>query len=59
MPSAKAGFLFGEDSCVVVTADILILSENVGFVRDSNEVSTGVVTNGNGAVGDVLSGKFT
>ncbi|PWA52949.1 TRAF-like family protein [Artemisia annua] len=55
----KAGFLFGEDSCVVVTADILILSESVGFVRDSNEVSTGVVTNGNGAVGDVLSGKFT
>nr|XP_043605929.1 uncharacterized protein LOC122578111 isoform X2 [Erigeron canadensis] len=59
----KSGFMFNDDHCVVITADILILNESVSFVRDSNEVQAGSVSSSvvmNGPVGgDVLSGKFT
>ncbi|KAL8244505.1 hypothetical protein R6Q59_010763 [Mikania micrantha] len=58
----KSGFLFNEDHCVLITADILILNESINFVRDNNELQSSSVSNSvvmNGPVGDVLSGKFT
>lgn len=48
----KSGFLLHND-CLLITADILILNENVSFMHDSNEPVA------SGPVGDVLSGKFT
>ncbi|XP_076917013.1 uncharacterized protein LOC143576923 [Bidens hawaiensis] len=52
---AKSGFMFNEDHCVLITADILILNESVHFVRDNTELPV----SGSVPVGDVLSGKFT
>ncbi|KAF2303804.1 hypothetical protein GH714_023498 [Hevea brasiliensis] len=60
---SKLGYLFNNDS-VLITADILILHESVGFMRDNNDlqsasssiISSSVVA---GPVSDVLSGKFT
>ncbi|XP_076907715.1 uncharacterized protein LOC143564271 [Bidens hawaiensis] len=52
---AKSGFMFNEDHCVLITADILILNESVHFVRDNGELPL----SGSVPVGDVLSGKFT
>ncbi|KAL9250162.1 MATH domain and coiled-coil domain-containing protein [Drosera capensis] len=59
---SKAGFLFGGNESLLIMADILVLNESVGFVRESGEVHNGVggvvgVVQGPGA--DVLSGKFT
>ncbi|KAI3729971.1 hypothetical protein L6452_18644 [Arctium lappa] len=58
----KSGFLFNDDHCVLITADILILNEAISFVRDNNELQSNSVSNSvvmTGPVGDVLSGKFT
>ncbi|KAK9079979.1 hypothetical protein SSX86_001654 [Deinandra increscens subsp. villosa] len=60
----KSGFLFNEDHCLLITADVLILNETVNFVRDNNnnELQSSSVSNSvvmTGPVGDVLSGKFT
>ncbi|XP_023760022.1 uncharacterized protein LOC111908425 [Lactuca sativa] len=58
----KSGFLFNDDHCVLITADILILNESINFVRDNNELQSNSVSNSvvmTGPVGDVLSGKFT
>ncbi|KAI3506122.1 hypothetical protein L1887_28478 [Cichorium endivia] len=58
----KSGFLFNDDHCVLITADILILNESISFVRDNNELQSNSVSNSvvmTGPVGDVLSGKFT
>ncbi|GAB2215403.1 hypothetical protein Droror1_Dr00019786 [Drosera rotundifolia] len=58
---SKAGFLFGGNESLLIMADILVLNESVGFVRENGEVHNGVggvvgVVQGPGA--DVLSGKF-
>ncbi|XP_024963681.1 uncharacterized protein LOC112503940 isoform X4 [Cynara cardunculus var. scolymus] len=58
----KSGFMFNDDHCVLITADILILNEAISFVRDNNELQSNSVSNSvvmTGPVGDVLSGKFT
>ncbi|KAL4579350.1 hypothetical protein LXL04_015492 [Taraxacum kok-saghyz] len=58
----KSGFMFNDDHCVLITADILILNESINFVRDNNELQSNSVSNSvvmTGPVGDVLSGKFT
>ncbi|KAK9075604.1 hypothetical protein SSX86_003930 [Deinandra increscens subsp. villosa] len=54
----KSGFLFNEDHCLLITANILILNESVNFVRDNNEIQSNFVAM-TGPLGDVLSGKFT
>ncbi|XP_028779266.1 uncharacterized protein LOC114735713 [Neltuma alba] len=62
----KLGYLFNNDS-VLITADILILSESVNFTRDNNEMQSSASTSSSvisssvvaGPVSDVLSGKFT
>lgn len=57
---AKSGFLFNDDNCLLITADILILNESVNFVRDNtSDVQSNFVSSSVVPVGDVLSGKFT
>ncbi|KAG8636338.1 hypothetical protein MANES_16G123500v8 [Manihot esculenta] len=60
---SKLGYLFNNDS-VLITADILILNESVGFMRDNNDLqsaSSSIISSSvvSGPVSDVLSGKFT
>ncbi|XP_071701856.1 uncharacterized protein [Rutidosis leptorrhynchoides] len=58
----KSGFLFNEDNCLLITADILILNESINFVRDNNDLQSSSASSSvsmTGPVGDVLSGKFT
>lgn len=53
----RAGFLLN-DSSLVVTADILVLHENITFSRDSNSDSQPSLA-ALGPAADVLTGKFT